>query len=196
MTVWCRSSGALGHDAVLLALAATAQHAIAGGALPDLIVGHGVLGRLVARLVVAAGGRPTVWETNPARHAGARGYEVVDPEDDPRRDYRTVCDVSGDPTLLDTLVGRLAPGGEIVLAGFYADRLSFAFAPAFMKEARIRVAAQWQPADLAAVTRAACEGTLSLTGLISHHSPAHDADSAYRTAFENPACLKMVLDWS
>ena len=35
-----------------------------------------------------------------------------------------------------------------MLAGFYADRLSFAFPPAFMREARLRVAAQWQPGDL------------------------------------------------
>ena len=42
----------LGEDAVLLALAGTAHHAIAGHP-PELIVGHGVLGRLLARLTVA-----------------------------------------------------------------------------------------------------------------------------------------------
>ena len=43
-------------------------HAIAapGASLPDLIVGHGVLGRLLARLAVQSGGAPpTVWETQP-----------------------------------------------------------------------------------------------------------------------------------
>ena len=54
------------------------------------------------------------------------------------------------PTILDALMQRLAPGGEIVLAGFY-DRVSFAFPPAFMREARIRVAAQWREGDLAEV---------------------------------------------
>ena len=68
---------ALGEKGVLIALAATAQHAIAGPVLPDLIVGHGVVGRLVARLVLAAGGAPpVVWETNPQRTGGAYGYEV------------------------------------------------------------------------------------------------------------------------
>lgn len=186
---------ALGADATLMALAATARHAIAGGA-PELIVGHGVLGRLVARLVVADGGRPTVWETNKVRRDGGSGYTVVDPADDPRRDYRCICDVSGDPAIIDALVGRLTPGGEIVLAGFYADRLSFAFPPAFMKEARIRVAAEWKPADLADVVRATGEGRLSLAGLVSHTSAAADAAQAYRTAFDDPACLKMILDWS
>ncbi len=186
---------ALGAEGVLLALAATAQHALAGHTLPDLIVGHGVLGRLLARLTVLAGGAPVVWERNADRAQGAMGYAVIDPEADTRRDYRAIYDVSGDAGLLDTLVGRLAPGGEIVLAGFYADRLSFAFAPAFMREARLRIAAQWQPADLVTVNGMARDGRLSLDGLITHTVPAAAADSAYRTAFGDAGCLKMILDW-
>lgn len=187
----------LGVNAVLLALAATAWHATAvpNAAQPDLIVGHGVLGRLLARLAVVAGAAPVVWEKNPRRAEGAQGYQVIDPNDDPRRDYRAIYDVSGDGSLLDGLIARLAPGGEIVLAGFYAAPLSFSFPPAFMREARIRIAAEWQPHDLAAVNKLIGWGGLSLDGLISHHSAAADAASAYRTAFDDPDCLKMVLDW-
>ncbi len=188
----------LGEEGVLLALAATAYHALpaSGEGLPDLIVGHGVLGRLLARLTLVAGGPPpVVWERNAQRAAGAEGYSVIDPAADPRRDYRAIYDVSGDSRLLDTLIGRLAPGGEIVLAGFYTDPLAFAFAPAFMREARLRVAAQWQPADLLAVTGFAESGRLSLADLITHRQGAREAPAAYRTAFGDPACLKMVLDW-
>ncbi len=185
----------LGEQGVLLALAATAYHAIAQGTVPDLIVGHGVLGRLLARLAVALGGTPTVWEHNRDRAQGAEGYAVINGEDDARRDYCSICDVSGDSHLLNTLIGRLAPRGEIVLAGFYSESLAFAFPPAFMKEARIRVAAEWQPADLAAVTALIEQGKLSLDALITHRAPAQDADAAYRTAFNDPACLKMILDW-
>ncbi|WP_333833225.1 chlorophyll synthesis pathway protein BchC [Rubrimonas sp.] len=187
----------LAEQGALIALAATARHAIADGqgSGPDLIVGHGVLGRLLARIAVAAGDSPTVWETNPARQSGAEGYRVIHPEDDPRRDYRAIYDVSGDPKLLDALIGRLARGGEVVLAGFYEQPLSFAFPPAFMKEARIRVAAEWKPADLAATKALIEEGFLSLDGLITHRRAAAEADEAYRTAFGDPACLKMILDW-
>ena len=55
---------------VLLALAATAYHATlhATSPLPDLIVGHGVLGRLLARLAMLSGDRaPVVWEDEPER---------------------------------------------------------------------------------------------------------------------------------
>src|SRR5271165_5745853 len=122
-------SASLGEKAVLFALAATAFHALAGSATGDgvLIVGHGVLGRLLARLAVLAGGKPpVVWEKNPARTDGSTGYEVISPEDDKRVDYRTIFDVSGDSAILDGLVQRLRPEGEIVLAGFY-DRVSFSF---------------------------------------------------------------------
>lgn len=186
----------LGQSGVLLALAATAQHALAEGALPELIVGHGVLGRLLARLVLAHGGQPVVWESNPLRATQARGYQVVSAEADARTDYRSICDVSGDCALLDTLIARLAPGGEIVLAGFYDQPLSFAFPPAFMREARLRVAAQWRQGDLDVVMALIAEGRLSLDGLITHRAPANDAPAAYRTAFSDPSCLKMILDWS
>jgi 3-hydroxyethyl bacteriochlorophyllide a dehydrogenase len=185
----------VGEQGVLLALAATAYHAIVEKP-PELIIGHGVLGRLVARIVMAIGApTPVVWELNPARVHGATGYTVLDPASDPRRDYGAICDVSGDPKILDSLVMRLAPGGEIVLAGFYSEPLSFAFAPAFMREARMRVAAQWQKADLTAVKRLMEDGSLSLEDLITHRQPATAAPDAYRTAFGEPDCLKMVLDW-
>ena len=192
----------MGVNAVLLALAATAYHAVSGAGkrspivAPDLIVGHGVLGRLLARMTVVAGfAPPTVWETNPGRAAGAQGYTVVHPDEDTRRDYHAVYDVSGDAQILDRLIARLAPGGEIVLAGFYTDPLNFNFAPAFMREAQIRCAAEWKRPDLLAVKELAEDGRLSLDGLITHHDEPVNADAAYRTAFGDAGCLKMVLDW-
>lgn len=192
-----RIDAGLKAEGALLALAATARHAIAGfnTALPDLIVGHGALGRLLARLTIVAGGHPVVWETNPTRRSGAVGYDVVDPEADPRRDYRAIYDASGDVGLIDTLVRRLAKGGEIVLAGFYTDPVAFSYPPAFMKEARFRIAAEWAPDDMVA-TRALIEsGALSLADLITHTRVAADATAAYEAAFTDPACLKMILDW-
>ncbi len=188
----------LAERGVLLALAATACHAITaeGARPPDLIVGHGVLGRLLARLTVLAEyPAPTVWETNPERAGGADGYAVVHPDQDPRRDYRSIYDVSGDEGILDKAIARLAFGGEVVLAGFYSKPLSFLFAPAFMREAQIRCAAEWKPADMLAVREIAESGFLSLDGLITHHEDSTSAERAYRTAFGDTHCLKMVLDW-
>lgn len=188
----------LSEQGVLLALAATAYHVLqlVGDPKPECIVGHGILGRLLARLMIALGGEPpVVWERNPERSKGASSYRVIDPADDGKHDYRAICDVSGDASLLDTLIGRLASGGEIVLAGFYSAPLSFVFPPAFMREARIRVAAEWRYDDLRAVRDLVGSGRLSLDGLISHRAAAGAATSAYQTAFDDPKCLKMILDW-
>ena len=185
----------LGRDGILLSLAATARHVVAGGPAPELIVGHGILGRLIARLTIATGApAPVVWDTRPGRRDGA-GYSVIDPAADERRDYRTICDASGAADVLDMLIPRLGKQGEIVLAGFY-DRLSFAFPPAFMREARFRIAAEFTSADIAAATALIASGDLHLDGLISHVRPASQAADAYPQAFDDPDCLKMVLDWS
>lgn len=186
-------------DAALLALAATARHAgwQPGVTAPDLIVGHGALGRLLARIAVAlapGGPPPVVWEINPARRNAAVGYDVIHPDDDQRRDYRAIYDVSGSAGLLNSFIERLAPGGEVVLAGFY-DTLTFSFVPAFLREARLRVAAEWRAEDLQAVVDMANAGTLRLDGIITHRVGAADACEAYPVAFSDPECVKMVLDW-
>lgn len=186
----------MSEEGVLLALTATAYHALAAGPLPELIVGHGVLGRLLARLCVALGASPpTVWETQAGRRDGAAGYAVCHPDEDARKDYAVICDASGDSGLLDTLISRLGRGGEIVLAGFYHAPLSFSFPPAFLREARLRIAAEWRPEDLKAVSDLIAANQLSLHGLISHRQPAGQAPAAYEQAFGDPACLKMILDW-
>ena len=185
----------LQEQAVLLALAATAHHAINRDALPDLIVGHGTLGRLVARLTVALGGHPLVWEVNAERRNGALAYRVSAPEESKGQRFRTIVDVSGHAASLNDWVAHLAPGGELVLAGFYTDALSMNFVPAFLREARLRVAAQWQPEDMLAVRCLVEEGKVSLEGLVTHSMPADQAAQAYTQAFDDVACLKMVLDW-
>jgi len=191
-------AAALAERGVLLALAATAYHAVAASPaqLPQLIVGHGVLGRLIARLTLALGGEPpVVWETETDRADGAVGYSVCHPDADARQDYRAIYDVSGDASLLDRLIARLAPQGEIVLAGFYSEPLSFLFPPAFKREPRLRVAAEFKEPDLREAKGLAESGALSLDGLITHRHPAAAAALAYPTAFGDPRCLKMILDW-
>ena len=192
----------LGVKGILLALAATAHHVFTVGreglslAYPDLIIGHGIMGRLLARMVVAAGKpAPVVWETQALRQSGALGYGVIHPDEDARKDYRCICDVSGDSGILNRVIPKMAPGGEVVLAGFYKQDLSFSYATAFMREASIRVAAQWKKHDLDAVVAMFHDGSLPLEGLITHFEAPQRAQQAYEVAFGDPQCLKMVIDW-
>jgi 3-hydroxyethyl bacteriochlorophyllide a dehydrogenase len=92
-------------------------------------------------------------------------------------------------------LAAMYPGGEIVLGGFYSEPVSFTFPPAFLREARIRIAAQWKEQDLTAITEFANSGRLDLDGLITHREPAARAADAYATAFGDPHCVKMILDW-
>jgi bacteriochlorophyllide a dehydrogenase len=185
----------LGEEATLLALAATAHHAIAIGDVPDLIVGHGIVGRLIARIAVALGANPTVWETQVGRHGGSDGYTVINPATDTHKSYSRVCDASGDSSIINSILPHLAKQGVITLAGFYHDAVSFTFPPAFMREAQIRIAAEWKRADMDAVLALIAQGKISLANLITHRANASTATEAYATAFTNPDCLKMVLDW-
>ena len=182
----------------LFALAATARHALAGlgNRLPSLIVGHGVLGRLLARLTIAAGGEPpTVWESNPLRVGHQTDYNVIDPLKDSSADHAAIYEASGDISVLDKIIPKLKKNGEIVLAGFYSSPISFAFPPAFMREARFRISAEFNTEDIN-ITRSLLEtGALSLEGLISHEKKINSSEAAYKQSFEDPECLKMVIDW-
>lgn len=187
----------LGQDGVLFALAATAHRAVTTSqkGLPDLIIGNGVLGRLAARMIVALGGdRPTVWEKNPKRRDASDCANVIDPATDDAQ-YNVILDVSGHNEILDIAIKQLMPRGEVILAGFYSAHMSFAFPFAFMKEASIKVSAEWKPENLQAVKTLLMQERLSLGGLITHEQNITQAGDAYETAFSDPECLKMILTW-
>jgi len=74
--------------------------------------------------------------------------------------------------------------------------LAFAYPPAFLREATIRVAAQWKKHDLDAVVARFLDGSLPLEGLITQFEKADQAQQAYEVAFGDPQCLKMVIDWT
>ena len=184
---------------VLLALAATACHALRRMedlGPPELIIGHGALGRLLARVTEARYQMtPVVWETGAERREGNHSYTVIDPTDDDRRDYRRVCDVSGASLIIDQAVHHLAKGATALLAGFYAAPIQFQFPAAFMREIDLRISAEWQPEDMQSALDLVSGGDPSLSGIITHDQPYDSAETAYQQAFSDPRCLKMVLDW-
>lgn len=202
------------EQATLLALAATAMHILTYSVrqsrpgenlaindivphAPQLIIGHGVLGRLLARICIAIGAEaPQVWELDPQRHQGGAGYEVVVPETE-RSPCEHIVDVSGaGGEHFNRLIQRLSKGGRLTLGGFYKDPVQFDFAPAFMRETTLGIAAEWVPDDLAMTLALVQAGALNLDGLVSHQYSCEQAADAYVKAFNDPACLKMILNWS
>ncbi len=185
------------ENATMLALAATANHIFSSSekSMPDLIVGHGALGRLIARIAKIKGLNPTVIDTNADRRLGSFNYDVCSPEEINGQSYSCIVDASGNAAELNLLVEKLKFNGELVLAGFYKDLLSFNFVPLFLRETKFRVSAQWLPDDLNTVQKWYASGALSLDGLITQVASANEARKAYDTAFNDSLCLKMVLDW-
>lgn len=207
--------GLADDQGTLLALAATAMHILThqyrqsnpceelsisniAGLAPDLIVGHGVLGRLLARICIAVGAQaPLVWESNAQRHGGNCGYDVVMPSDDDNLSRWHIVDASGAvDDHFNQLISRLKKGGRLTLGGFYNAPVNFDFAPAFMREATLAIASEWLPVDLDLVMNLISSDVLSLDGLVSHHRSFEEASDAYPQAFRDPDCLKMILEWS
>jgi 3-hydroxyethyl bacteriochlorophyllide a dehydrogenase len=59
----------------------------------------------------------------------------------------------------------------------------------------MRITAEWGANDLQAVTQLLKDGRLSFEGLITHQRDAQQATEAYGMAFDDPNCIKMILDW-
>jgi 3-hydroxyethyl bacteriochlorophyllide a dehydrogenase len=192
----------LGPEGALLALAATARHAMAGVHTeePDLIVGHGVLGRLLARLALAAGvPAPTVWEIDPGRMGGAAGYEVVHPDNDPRRDYHAIYDASGDPKLLDH-ADRTSRQGRRSRAwpGFYAPNRCPSHSRPRSCVRRGSGSRRNGPAMIWSPRATLIDhGALSpRQSHLAHRSePRPTPRTLTRRRSTDPACLKMILNW-
>ena len=186
-------------NGILLALAATACHALRrleNIGPPELIIGHGALGRLLARAAQATHQiSPTVWETVSERRTGNEKYAVVDPKEDDHKDYKVICDVSGSATIIDHAIKHATRHATILLAGFYADPIQFGFPAAFMREIDVRISAEWEAEDMDTALDLVCKGDLSLNKIITHDHAFQQAEEAYKTAFSDPSCLKMVLDW-
>ena len=141
---------------------------------PDLIVGHGVLGRLLARLAVLAGGAPpVVWERNPRARGRRRRLRGRRPGR--RHAPRLPRDLRRQRRRLPARHADRAPGAR------RRDR-----ARRFLQRCRCRSRfrrrscarrASASPrsgsrADLVAVRDLAESGRLSLDGLITHRSEA------------------------
>ena len=97
--------------------------------------------------------------------------------------------------LLDGLIGRLAPRGEIVLAGFYSAPLSFISRRPSCARRGCASRRNGTRRDLPQSCALIESGELSLDGLITHHSGAARRDACLPDRIQRSACLKMFLDW-
>ncbi len=195
-------------DGVILALAATALHGInVANIRPTdrvLVLGQGIVGQLAARLARLAGASfVAVADRVAVRLAHSQADQVVDinrellDEAISDANINVLIEATGSMTALSGALPLLANHGRVLLLGYY-DTMNLPYAPLFMREAQILIAREWQfgpDGDLPRVRDMLASGELDVQGLLTHRVPLDRIQAAYRLAFEDPACLKVVVEW-
>ncbi|MEI7768823.1 MAG: zinc-binding dehydrogenase [Chloroflexales bacterium] len=193
---------------VILALAATALHGINVAKVRSsdrvLVIGQGIVGQLAARLAKLAGASyVAVADRVGVRLAASQADQVIDvnreslDEAISEANISLVVEATGSMTALSGALPLLANHGRVVLLGYY-DTITLPYAPLFMREAQLLIAREWQfgtDGDLPRVRDLIASGELDVRGLLTHRVPLDRIQAAYRLAFEDPACLKVVVEW-
>ncbi|NTW97452.1 MAG: chlorophyll synthesis pathway protein BchC, partial [Oscillochloris sp.] len=193
---------------VILALAATALHGINVSHVRSsdrvLVLGQGIVGQLAARLAKLAGASfVAVADRVAVRLEKSRADQVIDvnreslDEAISEANINVLVDATGSMTALSGALPLLANHGRVLLLGYY-DTMHLPYAPLFMREAQLLIAREWQfgpDGDLPRVRDMLASGDLDVSGLLTHRVPLDRIQAAYRLAFEDPACLKVVVEW-
>jgi bacteriochlorophyllide a dehydrogenase len=191
---------------VLLALGATALH---GVDLLDLqpgqrvlVLGQGPVGQIAARLARLQGRYVAVSDRNAERLERAVADETINVEIDPpfrdlaqvKQSFDVIIEATGSMEALADALPLLANGGTILLLGYY-DRLELPYMPLFLKQARLLTAREWAAGDPERVRDLLADGSLDVGALLTHAAPIAEFEAAYATALNDPACLKLVIEW-
>jgi 3-hydroxyethyl bacteriochlorophyllide a dehydrogenase len=164
-----------------------------------VVLGQGVVGQLAARFAKARGAHVTVVDKVAARlnlsvadvahEALPAAAPGVPPE------FDVVIDATGKMDAIAPLLMRVKRGGAVVLLGYY-DAVSLPYQPIFLRELRLLASAQWAPGDLVRARDAIAAGEIDVRPLITHRMPAGHAPEAFDVSFNDPACVKMLLEWT
>ncbi len=193
---------------VILALAGTALHGINLAQIKRndrvLVIGQGIVGQLAARLAKLQGAQHVaVADRVAVRLNAAVADQVIDvshtslDEALGEANINVLIEATGSMPALTGALPLLANHGRVLLLGYY-DYINIPYAPVFMREAQILVAREWQfgpDGDLPRVRDLIASGELNVAGLLTHRVPLDRIQAAYRLAFEDPSCLKLVIEW-
>jgi 3-hydroxyethyl bacteriochlorophyllide a dehydrogenase len=189
---------------VLLALAATSLHGVdVLNPKPGervLVLGQGPVGQLASRIAGGRGAWVASADRSASRLTRSVGAEVINTEQMPlnqaiREPVQAIIEATGSMPALTSALSLLAPGGTILLLGYY-DALQVPYMPLFLKEARLLTAKEWGPGDLLRCRDLIANGSLAVASLLTHEVAISELSAAYDTALNNPECLKLILNWT
>jgi bacteriochlorophyllide a dehydrogenase len=193
---------------VILALAATALHGVNVAQIRRndrvLVLGQGIVGQLAARLARLQGAaHVAVADRVGVRLGVSQADQVIDitreslDEAVGEANINVLIEATGSMTALAGALPLLANHGRVLLLGYY-DHINIPYAPVFMREAQILIAREWQfgpDGDLPRARDMIAANELDVRGLLTHRVPLDRIQAAYRLAFEDPSCLKLVVEW-
>jgi 3-hydroxyethyl bacteriochlorophyllide a dehydrogenase len=191
--------------APLLALAATSLHGVRR--LGDLagkrvaVVGMGAIGQFAARFIAAL--NPAALyevDTNTARLGHIPAAVSVDANATTLAQagggpLDCVIEATGKSEMIAACAKALKLGGSIGLLSYY-DTLTTPFVDLFTKEVTLLVAREWTHPDLLAARDMIADGRVEVGDLAQSAYPIANYAAAYKTAFDDPSTLKVILRWS
>ncbi len=192
-------------QAPLLALAATSLHGIRR--LGDVagkrvaVVGMGAIGQFAARFLAAL--EPAALyevDTNAERLGRIPSAITVDAgraslAEAVGSPLDCAVEATGKSEMIGACAKALRVGGSIALLSYY-DTLTTPFVDLFTREATLLVAREWTHPDLLAARDMIADGRVDVADLAQSAYPIANYEAAYKTAFEDPATLKVILRWS
>jgi 3-hydroxyethyl bacteriochlorophyllide a dehydrogenase len=189
--------------APLLALAATSLHGVlrlgevAGQRVA--VLGMGAIGQFAARFLAARGAQVICLDRSADRLADGIGAESIAlgerTIDEAVKDLDAIVEATGQSRLLANCANALRMGGSIALLSYY-DELTTHYAELFVKEVSLLVAREWTHPDLLAARDLIAGGSVDVASLAKTVIPILDYEQAYRTAFNDPSVLKVILQWA
>lgn len=193
---------------VILALGATALHGINVASVREgdrvLVLGQGIVGQLVARLARRAGAEYIiVADRVDVRLSKSHADKIINVSQESLEEalggekVNLLIEATGSMAALSSALPLLADHARVLLLGYY-EHIDIPYAPLFMHEAQILVAREWAfgpDGDLPQVRDIIANGEIDVNGLLTHYVPIDRIQAAYRLALEDPACLKVVLEW-
>lgn len=198
------------EQGVLLALAATALHGVDVANVQTfersnvLILGQGIVGQLAARFVRmhARGATVHVTDKVESRLRLSVADEVMSATPPPpgppspgTYTYDVLIDATGKMDAITPRLMSVKKGGRVVLLGYY-DKIELPYMPIFLRELTLVSSMQWAPGDLVRARDAIAGSEIEVRSLITHCMNVADAPKAFDIAFNEPDCVKMILNWS
>ena len=190
---------------IALPLGATALHIVDLACVENkqvLVLGQGAVGLLASELAKHQGAKLVAATDLKQNRLDCSAADLkVNPESEDLaaalavHEFDVLIDSTGIMSAIDAGLKFLKVHGTVIFGGYY-QRMNIDYSQAFNKELSFIAAKQWAKGDLERVRELVALGKLNAEKIFTHRCTLDEnIEAAYLTAFNDPDCLKMVVNW-